>query len=93
MTCEYCTPNKQGHIKSLAVDKHYLKNHSNFRHKRNTLKINRHKNKKKNYFLGYHSKDYINKDVLVRNNGFLFKVNINYCPMCGRDLKEVLKND
>ncbi|GAB3797233.1 hypothetical protein GCM10028868_18160 [Virgibacillus kimchii] len=92
MTCNYCTPDKHGKRMPLDIYTFPLKNHSVKKVKRNTLKIYRKRNKKKNYFIGSSSFD-MSEDgkAMYRNNGLTFKREINYCPMCGRNLRQVIK--
>lgn len=94
MTCNYCTPDKYGNRSPLHVEKFFLRNHPVGKIKRNVTKIYREKNRKKYYFLGTRSKD-LSADgkVMYRNNGFTMKKRINYCPICARDLRRVIKND
>lgn len=87
MNCPYCTPNRHGHRKALSINRFVLRNQRN---KINILKIFRGRNKKKNYFLGVHSKDISDGGTMMRNNGFQNVQEINYCPMCGRDLQQKL---
>jgi len=86
VNCEYCTPNKRGQRKPLDIQKYYMKG-SLSRYKRNTLKIYRSSNKNKKYYVGVHSKDFADNGTMLRNNGFQILREINFCPMCGCDLR------
>lgn len=90
MTCKYCTPNKQGHRKPLNIDKYLMPKYRDVgRYKRNITKIYR----EKKYFIGTHSMD-VSQDgkVMFRNNGFIMKRQINFCPMCARNLQTKINN-
>lgn len=87
--CNYCAPDEKGRRKVLDSNQ-FMLNHETPRIKRNVLKIYRERNKKKQYFIGIHSKDLCGNGLtLYRNNGFIMKRHINYCPMCGRNLKNL----
>lgn len=92
MSCNYCTPNKYGKRKALGFNCYPLRDvyggPSIDRYKKETLRINRKQNKKKTYFIGVHTIDVMADGTMLRNNGFKFQKEINFCPMCGRDLKE-----
>jgi len=87
LTCNYCTPNKQGKRKTLAVNEYPLRGFSLERKKREVLRIYRKRNKKKSYFIGFHSLDLSGDGLVLRNNGFKFGKEINFCPICGGDLR------
>lgn len=90
MTCNYCTPDYRGQRKAIDRDIFPIKHKGVFytRTKRNTLKIHRDRRDKKprRYFLGCHSID-VNGKTMLRNNGFILKRYINFCPFCGKDLR------
>jgi hypothetical protein len=86
MACEYCAPNKKGQRNPMDIQKYYLRG-SLSRYKRNVLKIYRGRNRKKKYFIGVHSKDLSDDGTMFRNNGFQNAQEINFCPMCGQNLK------
>lgn len=89
--CNYCTPDEKGRRRVLDHQEFAL-NHDVPKVKRNVLKIYREQNKKKQYFIGVHSKDFSEVGLtMFRNNGFIMKRHINYCPMCGRDLAVPIK--
>lgn len=89
MTCRYCTPNKHGNRKNLHVEVFTFQRKPYEKKKRNTTKIYRDKNKKKSYFLGTHSMDWSgDSKTMHRNNGFIMKKYINFCPICARDFSK-----
>jgi len=92
MTCEYCTPNRKGRRKALYIDRFVIQHEPYVKTKRNITGIYRKRNKKKTYFLGTHSMDlFENEKMMTRNNGFIMKKEINFCPMCARDLSKPLE--
>lgn len=91
MACEHCTPDKNGNRKPLYVQKFYIPHHSMDKYKRNVLKIYRQRNNKKKYFMAVHSMDLSDKGTIFRNNGFIMKKYISYCPVCGEELKSKTK--
>lgn len=90
MTCNYCTPNNHGQRKALYIDRFTIQRQPYVKIKRNITKIYRDRNGKKRYFLGTNSMD-LNDDekTMTRNNGFIMKKHINFCPMCSRELMAV----
>lgn len=88
-SCKYCTPDKKGRRKPLDVDKFLIrgKGETYKRYKRNVMKIYRKKNKRKDYFVGVHSKDVFETGEMIRNNGFIIRFDISYCPSCGKYLR------
>jgi len=87
MSCGYCTPNKYGKRKPLYVQSFQISSIAP-RIKKNTFKIYRERGRKRRYFLGVHSLDLSDDGkVTFRNNGFIMKKHINYCPICAKDLR------
>lgn len=97
MVCKYCTPDKKGRRKPLDVNKFLIrgKGETYQRFKRNVMKIYRERKKgggrKRKYFIGVHSMDLFDSGEMVRNNGFIMRFDINYCPICSRDLQNKIK--
>lgn len=84
MTCKYCTPDRHGKRKALAINEYPLSSeHLGYnRFKRETLKIYRKRNNKRKYFIGLHTIDVMECGTMLRNNGFKFGKEINFCPIC-----------
>jgi len=91
MTCEYCTPNHKGKREALHVERVVIQREPYLKIKSNITRIYRKRNKNKTHFIGTHSMDLIEGRTVSRNNGFIMKKDINYCPICARDLNKPLE--
>lgn len=85
MRCEYCIPNRRGNRKALLVNTQ----HCDGNQTTDYIQVTKSNKKSKKHVLESHR---VRKDQYgMKRRSKKHSIEINFCPVCGRDLSEKLE--